>query len=163
VSTLYLLKLLQRSNHTLAGLQVETLRAGHIGQTALLVVLAADAHLAMIKSLIRNIYIQRSIQNSGSLRQPPLCSRSSSTVSSSSSDSPFRFAAAISADGNLYRAMHEVVASVADQLQGRRIDFCQLFVTTAHKSNVAHSPEVSRCCCHCILMLRCMLNAAQCV
>ncbi|WIA11768.1 hypothetical protein OEZ85_011862 [Tetradesmus obliquus] len=45
-----------------------------------------------------------------------------------------------SSDGNLYRAIDEVAEAVKQQLQGRRIDFCQLFVSTAHKSNLGHAP-----------------------
>jgi hypothetical protein len=76
-------------------------------------------------------------------------SSSRSASSSSTAASPFQFAAAVSSDGNLYKAIGEVVESVKQQLGDRRIDFCQLFVTTAHKSNLGHAPAVSLAVCRC--------------
>lgn len=69
------------------------------------------------------------------------------TNSSSVCNDAFKFAAAASSQGNLYKAINEVTTAVQHQLQGRSIDFCQLLVTTAHRSNLAHAPEVSKSTC----------------
>jgi small ligand-binding sensory domain FIST len=58
----------------------------------------------------------------------------------------FKFAAAVSQNPSLYKAIEEVVLSCKEGLQGRVPDFCQLLITKAHARNLANAPRVREAC-----------------